>query len=156
MKGNILKDDDNMIDVTVTPHAACYVNPTALTTVTTAGTYYTLLGTHNPITSTLFTHIDTGWRYDGAISKYFKVDAKLSASCSDNNVTITFKIAVNGIPDDSSTQSFTKTAAGDTKSANPSTFTLLNQNDVITVMVTSSKSGGTVIADSLVVEISSI
>ena len=156
MKGNVLKDDDNMIDVGITPHAACYVNPTASTTITTAGTYYTLLGTHNPITSTLFTHVDTGWRYDGTKSKYFKVDAKLSASCSDNNVTITFKIAVNGIPDDSSIQTFTKTAAGDTKAANPSTFILLNQNDLVTVMVTSSKSGGTVTAINLVVEISSI
>lgn len=147
-KGNVLQDDDGTIDERVIPRAACYVSGPAATTITVAGTYYPLAGTSTVITASFFTHTSPGrLTYTGIVSRHLKVSVKLSATSSTNNVTITVRIAKNGVTDPSSTQTFFKTTSSDIKGLNAATLVNFSQGDYVEVYATADAAGSTITAN---------
>lgn len=114
------------------------------TTVTTAGTYYPIVGTFNNDLSEDFTATASpGLQYDGTLDQYFEIDWHTTFSI-DNISTATFAIYVNSNLVAGSEMAAYAKIAEEKYSVSGTCVVLLSEDDEIQLMVTSDGSGDVV------------
>jgi hypothetical protein len=111
------------------------INNTTATTISATNTYTKIEGvTSNGAYIQRFTNTDNRSTYDGALTKFFKVDTVASLS-SGNNHLIGLRIAKNGITIPSSENQMTTSASGRSDNIKSQTIVELSTDDYIEVFV---------------------
>lgn len=120
-----------------------YISVPADTTITTAGTYYPILGTFVN-DSTLFSAavVNTpGIKYDGTITRKFEIDLHSQVTASVLNTVVTLGVFKNGVLIPGSDISNMIRNTGEPYAASLTVVVSLAQDDEIQLMVTTDDDG---------------
>ena len=118
-----------------------YLTADAITTVTTAGTYYPILGTFNNDVIENFTAVATpAIRYDGTVAQYFHIQYDASFKCN-AGATVLIGIKKNGVLIAGSVMGQYTKNAGELYHCSGTCVTSLDEDDEIQLVCTSSSNG---------------
>ena len=118
-----------------------YLTADAITTVTTAGTYYPILGTFNNDVIENFTAVATpAIRYDGTVTQYFHIQYHASFKCN-AGATVLIGIKKNGVLIAGSVMGQYTKNAGELYHCSGTCVTSLDEDDEIQLVCTSSSNG---------------
>ena len=117
-----------------------YLSTPATTTVTTSGTYYDISGTFTNAPMEKFV-LDGGIKYKGTRPRYFEVDWHASVDGNSNGMTIHLGIKKNGTLVSSSVMGTFLKTANEPQALSGTTVVELDEDDVITLVLTSDGNG---------------
>lgn len=97
-------DMRDVVDSVRQPHAGLYESTPVNTTIAVPGTYYKAAGTFIAQPHSNLMTADTTGRitYNGISDRHFHIVCSISMTCASNNQDLAFRIAKNGVTDESS------------------------------------------------------
>lgn len=122
--------------------ASAHITTPAATTVTSAGTYYPILGTFsNPNLEQFEVVADPAIKYTGPDTMDFEVDWHATISCNNASRHVTIAIKKNADVQTSSVMGTTLKTAGDKYALSGTCVVSLTTNDKIQLVLTSDNNG---------------